>query len=199
MKQVGRNKRSAVPADADISDNLLPELRCACSGLQKITTAKRPATVVVRQSLAFPTGPEETGRMIESPRAVDSVDRSGPILVAIAVVENDGRFLIGRRPAGQPLAGYWEFPGGKVKPGESPEDAARRECVEETGLTARITGALRQVTHDYEHGTVELHFFHCTTEDATTAPKHPFRWISRDALREYKFPEANDEVLSLLR
>ena len=137
--------------------------------------------------------------MVESLREVISVDRSGSILVAIAVVENDGRFLIGRRPAGQPLAGYWEFPGGKLQPGESLVDAARRECVEETGLAARITGALRQVTHNYEHGTVELHFFHGIAEDATAAPKHPFRWIPRQALREYKFPEANDEVLSLLR
>ncbi len=156
-------------------------------------------TIYCRNCAALVPAYKETERMIESRRKIDSVDRSESILVAIAVVENDDRFLIGRRPTGQPLAGYWEFPGGKVKPGESPVDAARRECVEETGLTARITGALRQVTHNYEHGTVELHFFHGTAEDATAAPKHPFRWIPREALRKYRFPEANDEVLSLLR
>src|SRR4051812_46830278 len=59
-------------------------------------------------------------------------------LVAIAVVEHDGKSLVGERPAGVALAGFAEFPGGKVEPGESPEAAAVRECIEESGLQVEI-------------------------------------------------------------
>ena len=60
-----------------------------------------------------------------------------PTLVAIAVVEHDGCFLVGVRPEGKPLAGFAEFPGGKVDHGETPEQAAIRECREESGLADR--------------------------------------------------------------
>ena len=61
-----------------------------------------------------------------------------PICVAIAVVQHEGRFLVGTRPAGVPLAGLAEFPGGKVHAGEMPADAAARECLEESGLTVCV-------------------------------------------------------------
>ena len=60
--------------------------------------------------------------------------------IAVAVVEHDGRFLVGLRPAGKPLAGFSEFPGGKVHSGETPAEAAERECREETGLSV-VVGA----------------------------------------------------------
>ena len=59
--------------------------------------------------------------------------------IAVAVVEHEGRVLIGQRPPGTALAGYWEFPGGKIGAGERAEEAARRECLEETGLITRTT------------------------------------------------------------
>src|SRR4051794_17849160 len=81
------------------------------------------------------------------------------VRVGLALVRRRGRFLVRRRPAGTPLAGCWEFPGGKCEPGESPESAARRECLEETGLEVRI-GPLREtICHTYPHGRVELWFF----------------------------------------
>ncbi|MBI3839784.1 MAG: NUDIX domain-containing protein, partial [Planctomycetia bacterium] len=61
-----------------------------------------------------------------------------PVEIAVAVVEGDGKFLIGQRETGVPLAGLWEFPGGKVEPGEPAENAAIRECLEETGWLVRI-------------------------------------------------------------
>ena len=81
--------------------------------------------------------------------------------IAIAVVERDGQFLIGLRPEGESLAGYWEFPGGKVTAGETAEDAARRECLEETGLEVRIVGTYPAIAYDYPHASVQLHFFAC--------------------------------------
>jgi mutator protein MutT len=59
--------------------------------------------------------------------------------IAVAVVEHQGRFLIGKRPDDAALGGYWEFPGGKVEQGESPADAAIRECLEETGVASSTT------------------------------------------------------------
>src|SRR5262245_23048023 len=85
-----------------------------------------------------------------------------PTPIAIAVVEHAGRYLVGRRPEGVPLAGLWEFPGGKVRDGETPEKAAASECLEETGLEVHVGQAYPEVVHAYEHGQVRLSFFACT-------------------------------------
>src|SRR5437764_2006476 len=65
---------------------------------------------------------------------ISSRRKTMPTPIAVAVVEKDGHFLVGQRPEGVSLAGLWEFPGGKIEPGESPEAAAVRECLEETGV-----------------------------------------------------------------
>jgi mutator protein MutT len=123
-----------------------------------------------------------------------------PTPVAIAVVEHEGRFLIGQRPEGVPLAGLWEFPGGKIQPGETPEEAAIRECQEETGLT--IVPLFRYPEHvqQYDHGQVQLHFIACRPADPQQmAPTAPFRWAGRDQLADYAFPRGNDKLLEILR
>ncbi len=94
-----------------------------------------------------------------------------------------------------PLAGLWEFPGGKVQHGETAEQAVIRECLEETGLTVRIIERYATVRHDYPHDRVELHFFHCEPLDAKAAPTEPFRWVSAAELAQMHFPEANRKVL----
>ncbi|MXR37770.1 Nudix family hydrolase [Craterilacuibacter sinensis] len=80
-------------------------------------------------------------------------------VVAGALMRADGAFMLGSRPAGKPYAGYWEFPGGKVEPGESLFDALVREFSEEMGIT--VTQATPWLTrvHHYEHASVELTFF----------------------------------------
>jgi mutator protein MutT len=117
------------------------------------------------------------------------------IPIAIAVVEREGFFLVGKRPAGVPLAGLCEFPGGKVQASETPEAAAIRECLEETGLAVRIVGKYSVVRHDYEHDRVELHFFRCTPVESARSPREPFRWVTVAELAELQFPEANRAVL----
>jgi 8-oxo-dGTP diphosphatase len=117
------------------------------------------------------------------------------IPIAIAVVEREGFFLVGKRPAGAPLAGLCEFPGGKVHASETPEAAAVRECLEETDLAVRIVGEYPVVRHDYEHDRVELHFFRCLPVDAGCSPREPFRWVTVAELAELQFPEANRAVL----
>ena len=117
--------------------------------------------------------------------------------VAIAVVEDAGRVLIGRRPKGKPLGGYWEFPGGRVEPGETPEETAIRECQEETGLRVDVVGTYGCHEHEYSYDHVKLYFFACRPE-STEDPSEPFRWVPREELTRYAFPAGNDEVLRLL-
>jgi 8-oxo-dGTP diphosphatase len=121
-----------------------------------------------------------------------------PTPIAIAVVENEGQFLIGVRPEGVALAGLWEFPGGKVKPGETPEEAARRECLEETGLEIEVGEPYPKVVHQYNHDKVRLHFFACrpTTPEQEALP--PFRWVPRADLGRYEFPAANGALIEFL-
>ena len=123
---------------------------------------------------------------------------NAPTQIAIAVVERDGHFLVGERPAGKPLAGYAEFPGGRVESGETPEQAAVRECFEETGLSVAVVRRYHDRRHDYAHDRVHLHFFACRTAGVDTEPRFPFRWVSRADLKTLDFPEANLALLSML-
>ncbi|MEE3372708.1 MAG: (deoxy)nucleoside triphosphate pyrophosphohydrolase [Planctomycetota bacterium] len=121
------------------------------------------------------------------------------IPIAIAVVERDQQVLIGRRSTDQSLGGYWEFPGGKVESHETPEDAAIRECREETSLTIEVTHLLDHYHYDYEHARVDLHFFAGQLADAACQPAPPFRWVPRRELTNYAFPAANAAILRQLQ
>ncbi len=125
---------------------------------------------------------------------------STPVEIAIAVVERDGMFLIGLRPAGVPLAGYWEFPGGKLQPGEAAADAAVRECLEETGLRVKVQSDYPAVDHSYAHGELRLRFFACAlVQEAELAADSRFCWVPRRELSNYAFPPANRELLAALQ
>jgi mutator protein MutT len=128
-----------------------------------------------------------------------STDPPSPrVAIAIAVVEDAGRFLIGQRAAGGALAGLWEFPGGKVEPGETPENAAIRECLEETGLAVKVVGAYPAVEHDYEHARVRLHFLACRLVAGEGMPANHFRWVRGDELAAYRFPDANRDLVEAI-
>jgi 8-oxo-dGTP diphosphatase len=118
--------------------------------------------------------------------------------IAIAVVEHDGRFLIGQRRAGAALAGLWEFPGGKIEPGERAEDAAVRECCEETGVVVEPLFRYLQRDEDYAHDRVQLHFIGCRPVSEGVTPQVPFRWVKREELDRYEFPAGKAKILELL-
>lgn len=82
-----------------------------------------------------------------------------PVAVAVGVlVQGDGRFLLADRPLGKPYAGYWEFPGGKIEPGETLEQALRRELREELDIEIEDPQFWRSCTVDYPHARVDLQF-----------------------------------------
>jgi 8-oxo-dGTP diphosphatase len=115
--------------------------------------------------------------------------------IAVAIVEDQGRFLIGQRPTDATLAGHWEFPGGKIEPGETAEQAARRECLEETGVAVEVLEQISLIEHAYPHGQVELYFFACRPLKLPLALPQRFRWAPRTELANYEFPPANAGVL----
>jgi len=123
---------------------------------------------------------------------------SEPTRIAVAVVEHKGRFLVGQRPLNVPLAGYWEFPGGKIEPGESPEEAAVRECREEAGIDVDVVETYPVHEQQYEHGSVRLHFLACQPVGTLSTPSVPFRWVARRELAELQFPAGNRQLIESL-
>jgi len=127
--------------------------------------------------------------------------RAGPLPhhdVAIALVRRaDGRLLIQRRPLEGLLGGLWEFPGGKVEPGERAEQAAVRETREETGLEIRVTRSAGRVDHAYSHFRITLHAFHAALEGGELRGGGAVRraWVVPEALTEYAFPTANRRII----
>lgn len=125
-----------------------------------------------------------------------------PTQVGIGLIERDGAFLIRRRPAApdSPMPGFWEFPGGKVEPGETPAEATARECREEVGLCVVVGRLNRRLTYQYPHGLVDLWYFHARPSDpvAEPNPSSGFRWVSAVDLPRYPFPPANEDLVAAL-
>ena len=123
-----------------------------------------------------------------------------PKQIGIAIVEYQGRYLVGLRGPDGPLPGYAEFPGGKCNLDESPFDCAVRECFEESGLAIVPERLLLQRDFVYPHGAVELYFVLChPAVEANVNENHQgFWWDSLDQLKARTFPEANAEVIALL-
>jgi len=116
--------------------------------------------------------------------------------VVAAVIEQDGRFLVARRLGGTHLAGYWEFPGGKTREGETLEEALRREIREELNAGVENLMEIFQTSHVYPERTIELHFFRGTLD----GPPEPalgqeLRWITRADFSSLAFPPADAELL----
>ena len=123
-----------------------------------------------------------------------------PVPIAIGLIERRGSYLIRQRPEGSTMAGVWEFPGGKVEAGESPEAATARECWEEVGLAIEVGPMVRRVVHQYPHGLVELSYYQArlSDPDAEPAPESGFRWVLAADLPSYTFPEANEALVATL-
>ena len=121
------------------------------------------------------------------------------VVVVAAVIERNGAFLVARRLHGTHLAGYWEFPGGKVHQGESHEAALRREIKEELNTTIGSLEKIFSASHAYPERTVELHFFRATLDgNPEPALGQELRWISRDDFAALAFPPIDTELIQKL-
>jgi 8-oxo-dGTP diphosphatase len=121
---------------------------------------------------------------------------NGPALrfVAAALIVREGQVLIGQRRPDQPMASQWEFPGGKIEPGESAEQALARELDEELGIQAVIGPRVTRIRHNYRHGgAVDLQFFavHHFTGEIENRIYHEVRWTKLEDLPGYDFLAAD--------
>jgi mutator protein MutT len=117
--------------------------------------------------------------------------------VAIALVWNEGRLLVSRRRADAHLGGYWEFPGGKLKTGESAEACAEREVLEEVGVTVRARARRKPIVYEYPDRVVTLTPVDCDWVSGVIALLEvaEARWVERSSLDELEFPPANAPLL----
>ena len=121
---------------------------------------------------------------------------AGPALrfVAAALIVRDGQVLIGQRRPDQPMALQWEFPGGKIEAGESPEQALARELDEELGIKATIGPRVTRIRHNYRHGgAVDLQFFavHEFSGEMQNHIYNEVRWTKLEDLPSYDFLAAD--------
>lgn len=117
--------------------------------------------------------------------------------VVAAILWRGGRFLAVRRPPGKPMAGMWEFPGGKLEPGETPVDALLREIREELGVIPRRPVFWKETTHAYPNLRVRLLFFHVREFFGDPAPMEgqELAWLTPDEAMAYPFLEADTDIV----
>ena len=121
------------------------------------------------------------------------------IVVVAAVVEENGAFLVTRRPDGVHLAGMWEFPGGKIGPAESHADALTREMREELDAEVDVHDLVFETVHAYPERTVALYFYRCTLRgQPRPLLGQQMRWVPRGELATLGFPPADTELIDML-
>jgi 8-oxo-dGTP diphosphatase len=121
------------------------------------------------------------------------------LVVACALIDADGRILLAQRPPGRSMAGLWEFPGGKLEPGERPEQALIRELAEELGITVAepCLAPLTFASHAYADFHLLMPLYVCRRWDGIAASREGqnLAWVRPDKLREYPMPPADAPLI----
>lgn len=124
------------------------------------------------------------------------------LVAACALIDVDGRVLLAERPAGKPMAGLWEFPGGKVETGERPEETLIRELKEELGITVSepCLAPLTFASHVYPDFHLLMPLYVCRRWEGVVTPLEGQRvvWVKPNRLRDYKMPPADEPLVAHL-
>ena len=124
------------------------------------------------------------------------------LVAACALIDADGRVLLAQRPEGKPMAGLWEFPGGKVEAGERPEETLIRELREELGIIVRepCLAPLTFASHTYPDFHLLMPLYVCRRWEGTVTPRENQRlaWVKPNRLRQYEMPPADVPLISHL-
>lgn len=125
------------------------------------------------------------------------------LVSAVALIDPDGRVLLAQRPEGKSMAGLWEFPGGKVEPGETPELALIRELQEELGIDtwASCLAPLTFASHSYDDFHLLMPLFACRKWNGIVTPREgqKLAWARANELRNYPMPPADVPLIPILR
>ena len=125
------------------------------------------------------------------------------LVSAVALIDKEGRVLLAQRPEGKSLAGMWEFPGGKVEPGETPELALIRELKEELGIEtwSSCLAPLTFASHTYETFHLLMPLFACRRWDGIPTPHEgqTLAWVRPNQMRDYPMPPADLPLIPILR
>jgi len=125
------------------------------------------------------------------------------LVSAVALIDRDGRVLLAQRPEGKSMAGLWEFPGGKVEPGETPEAALIRELQEELGIDTwqSCLAPLTFASHSYQGFHLLMPLFACRKWQGTPLGREgqALKWVRVQDLRSYPMPPADIPLISVLR
>ena len=125
------------------------------------------------------------------------------LVSAVALIDADGRLLLAQRPEGKSMAGLWEFPGGKVEPGETPEAALIRELQEELGIETKESclAPLTFASHAYETFHLLMPVFACRRWQGIPTPREgqTLAWVAANRLRDYPMPPADLPLIPILR
>ncbi len=125
------------------------------------------------------------------------------LVSAVALIDADGRVLLAQRPEGKSMAGLWEFPGGKVEPGETPEAALIRELHEELGIGtwSSCLAPLTFASHAYEDFHLLMPLFACRRWEGTPHAKEgqALKWVRANELKNYPMPPADIPLIPILR
>ncbi|CUH64912.1 CTP pyrophosphohydrolase [Thalassovita gelatinovora] len=125
------------------------------------------------------------------------------LVSAVALIDADGRVLLAQRPSDKSMAGLWEFPGGKIEPGETPEHALIRELQEELGIDtwASCLAPLTFASHSYDSFHLLMPLFACRKWDGIPHPKEgqSLKWVHARDLCDYPMPPADIPLIPILR